>query len=429
MKRKTIFITIGIAILVLVSILLYLINSNTHFINFNIDSEQIASNNENFSDADLSTFSEQTLIVPERFKEGTFSEERKLNLPEGFEISVYASGLNAARHFDFDLNNNMYVTDRKGGRLLFLPDDDGDRVADKVEVTDDDLTNPHGIDIFDGDLYLAEEHQVVVYRSINQDGTYFKKEVLISDLPSGSGHSTRTIRIGPNEKIYLTVGSSCNVCEEKDNRRAAMLEFDLDGSNQRIYAEGLRNTVDFTFANRKVDGTFEIWSVDNGRDLIGDDIPSEEVNVIEAGEHYGWPFCYGKGIVNPEYEGKQNDFCKNESVYPLYEMQAHSAPLGLSFIPLGGDMQEFSFPTVLQDNLFIAFHGSWNRTVPTGYKVVRIDTSVDDPQVVDFVTGWLGENGQSWGRPVGISFDANGDMFISDDKAGAVYKVSYNNNQ
>lgn len=161
--------------------------------------------------------------------------------------------------------------------------------------------------------------------------------------------------------------------------------------------------------------------MNNGRDLIGDDLPPEEVNIVEQGKHYGWPYCYGQGITNPEYNDR-GDFCKNETEFPAYEMQAHSAPLGMSFSP---DINN-NFPKNLEDNLFIGFHGSWNRSVPTGYKVVRIDLESEDSNTLNFVTGFLDNSGSAWGRPVDVGFDSRGYMYISDDRAGAIYCVSYN---
>ncbi len=156
----------------------------------------------------------------------------------------------------------------------------------------------------------------------------------------------------------------------------------------------------------------------NGRDRIGNDLPVEEVNIIEKGRHYGWPYCHGSGIPNPEYPDKEN-YCRHSTEFPIYEMQAHSAPLGLSFVPEG-------FARELdQEDLIIAFHGSWNRTVPTGYKLIKIDTSNKQARAVDFITGWLLDNGTVWGRPVEVKFFNNA-LFISDDKTGVVYKVVYN---
>ena len=192
-----------------------------------------------------------------------------------------------------------------------------------------------------------------------------------------------------------------------------MWRYNIDGSGGELIASGLRNTVGFTW-----DPAGELWGTDNGRDNIGDDLPPDEVNIITPGKNYGWPFCYGAGVVNPEYadDPQRVSFCESTEP-PAVELQAHSAPLGLRFL------EDPAWPPEWQDNLFIAFHGSWNRTQPTGYKVVRVDR---DRQVSDFITGWLDPNsGDYWGRPVDIIF-ANNKMYISDDFSGSIYEVSRN---
>lgn len=400
-------------ILILIIIGLIFIKNNTSFLNFNISEEEISQNNLNPTspveeEVDLINLVSKELEVNELFQSGAFSEPRTLNLPEGYEISVYAGGMRAPRFFDFDNDGNIYVADKSGGEVLLLKDQDGDNVAETKITVLTDLRSVHSVDFYNGNLYVAEEHQITQLKGIKSDGTFDEFVILVDDLPADGGHTTRTILIGPDEKIYVSVGSSCNLCEEEDERRAAAVRYNLDGSGEELYAEGLRNSVGLEFYEG------ELWSVDNGRDRIGDDLPPEEVNIVEQGKHYGWPFCYGSGVPNPEYSDRR-DYCENETSYPTYEMQAHSAPLGLTFAPDRSD---------LANNLIVAFHGSWNRTVPTGYKVVRIDTTSDDSEVINFITGWLDENGDIWGRPVGVKFNEQGDLFISDDEAGAIYIVT-----
>ncbi len=409
MKKKTLILLITFFLLLSVIIFIaYLVRKNTNFLTFNISDQDINENNQNddISEGEFIKLQEQKI------------NGEKLNLPEGFEISIFAKGLSGPRDFTFNEEGSLIVTDLQAKKVFLIPDSNKDGSADKIVEIDKGLKNPHGVDFYKGDLYMSDETQVIVYRDLTNEGTYSKKEILIKDLPGG-GHVTRTVKIGPDNKLYLTIGSSCNVCDEDDERRAAMVRYNLDGSGQEIFATGLRNTVDFVF--KESSEHFEIWGVDNGRDLIGDDIPPEEVNIIEIDKNYGWPFCYGNGIANPEYSSKR-DFCKDESAFPKYNMQSHSAPLGLTFIP-----DNSSFPEEFKDNLIVAFHGSWNREVPTGYKLVRIDTSKSEPEIIDFITGWLGSNGESWGRPVGIEFDQNGNLFLSDDKSGLIYKISYKN--
>lgn len=370
---------------------------------------------------DLSTLEAKEVIIPEKFREGVFSQSRFLNLPNGFEISVFDAGYTKARGMDFDEEDRLYVTDSnlytvkpKGGEVFVVVDSNGDGIADQKNLVEAGLQTPHGIDYYQGDLYVGEEGQVIVYRNIQEDGSYSLKEVLIENLPTGGGHVTRTVVISADEKIYVSVGSSCNVCEEGNPKRSAILKYNLDGSGEEIHAEGLRNTVGMAFDKQ---GT--LWGVNNGRDRLGDDLPGEEVNIIQKGNHYGWPYCYGNGVVDTTFSGRE-DFCKNQTTNPTYQMQAHSAPLGIAFYP-----NETRFPQELNNNMFITFHGSWNRTVPTGYKVVRINSNDTNAQTVNFITGWLKNDGNAWGRPVDVKFDSRGDMYISDDEAGAIYKVTY----
>jgi len=284
------------------------------------------------------------------------------------------------------------------------------------KIIDSNMRNVHGIDFYNGDLYVTEEHQAVVYRRVGPEGNFAGKEILIENLPEGGYHTTRSLVISPDEKIFISIGSSCNICEENDKRRAAIVWYDLDGSGEEIFAKGLRNNVGLTI-KQKGDG-YKLWGVDNGRDHIGDELPVEEVNIIDRGMNYGWPYCHGSGIPNPEHPDREN-YCRYSTEFPTYEMQAHSAPLGLSFVPAG-------FAAGLdQEDLIIAYHGSWNRTVPTGYKIVRIDTSNPQAKPINFITGWLLEGGLVWGRPVEAKFFRD-TLFISDDKAGVIYKVVYN---
>lgn len=271
---------------------------------------------------DPNLITQATLLVPEQYKKGIFSVPKKLSIPQGFSTSIYAGGFSEPRFFDFDSSGNMYLAD-KSGKIYLIKDNDKNGISDQIIMVDDNLRIPNSVDYFQGDLYSAEEDKIVVYNKINPDGTYAEKKVLISGLPAGKGHKTRTVVIGDDQKIYVSVGSSCNVCEETDARRAAIVRYNLDGSGEEIFAGGLRNSVGFAFYQN------QIWSVDNGRDQIGDDIPPEEVNILTKGSNYGWPYCYGNQINNPEFPDKK-DYCKTTQL-PRFNMQAHSAPLGLTF--------------------------------------------------------------------------------------------------
>lgn len=315
----------------------------------------------------------------------------KMHVPKGYTLSVFAEGLSKARFMAFSPEGVLHLSEMDTGNILAFPG---------KNFVLSGLRNPHGIVFHDGYLYIAEETQVVRFK----DG---KKETVVAGLPAGGNHITRTIAI-KDDKLYISVGSSCNVCEEKDKRRAAITRYNLDGTGEEIFAEGLRNSVGIVFGP---DGN--LWGTDNGRDLIGDDVPPEEINIIEQGKHYGWPYCYGNKTWDGNFGKRDQAFC-DTTTSPTVSMQAHSAPLGLRWGPDGA--------------LYVAFHGSWNRTIPTGYKVVRIAEKDGNYTVSDYITGWLeGEgsrNAKSWGRPVDVIFDSEGNLYISDDSAGMVYRLS-----
>lgn len=422
MRKKTAFIIILVGFFVMVGYGTYFVYNNTSLLRPNPSTEQIAENNFNTIDmntntewtSDVTTLVANTLIVPDQYRIGALAIGRTLYLPIGFDIQVFAAGLQAPRFFTFDDADTLIVADKGAGTIVMLPDVDADGIADEQIVIDRGLRVMHSVYYYNGDLYSAEEDSVSVYRDIQPDGSFIAKEELVSGLPSDGGHSTRTVIVGPDEKLYVSIGSSCNVCEESDERRASVVRYNLDGSGEEIFASGLRNSVGILFHGDT------LWSVNNGRDRIGDDIPPEEVNILTAGHDYGWPYCYGNGMVNPEYAGAYEAYCTAETTYPTYTMQAHSAPLGLTFVPA-----DTSFPSALTGQMLIGFHGSWNRTIPTGYKVVRLDISNPDAEMVNFVTGWLDAAGDVWGRPVDVGFGGDGALYISDDQAGAIYRVTY----
>ncbi|MEE8109449.1 MAG: sorbosone dehydrogenase family protein, partial [bacterium] len=270
----------------------------------------------------------------------------------------------------------------------------------------------HGIDFRDGWLYVGETNGVSRLRDLDGDLRADVKEEVVKGLPTG-GHWTRTVRFGPDGKLYVSIGSSCNICIEQDGRRAAIVRYEPDGVGERIFARGLRNSVGIAWHP----GTGEMWAVDNGRDWLGDNLPPEEINIVREGRHYGWPYCYGDRIPDAKYNRK--DFCASKTETPAFKMQAHSAPLGLTFY--NGKM----FPAEYRGDLFIAFHGSWNRTVPTGYKVMRVKIKDGKPAgIEDFAAGWL-EGFTVHGRPTDVIVGPDGALFVSDDKMDRIYRISY----
>jgi hypothetical protein len=397
---------IALLFIALISIITYWVSQNTAFLSGKLKPADLVNNNQNPSPDSIQLEPQQVGF-------------KTLYAPSGFKISEFATGIKGTRFFSFGPDDTMYIGSNTGDSIYAVRDTNADGVADQKNIIESKLNTPHSVYYYNGDLYLAEQNRVSVYRAIQPTGTFSKKDVLVDGLPSGNkltggGHTTRTVVIGPDNKMYVSVGSSCNLCIESDNRRATIMRYNLDGSGAEIYAGGLRNTVGFTFN----DGT--LWGLDMGRDQIGDDIPPDEVNIITQDANYGWPYCYGDQINNPEYKDRAA-YCKASTVAPVLGLQAHSAPLGIAF---ENQAAKQTWPKVYQNGFFAALHGSWNRTVPTGYKVVWVDTKSNPMKTYNFITGWLDGSG-AWGRPVGLGFDSKGNMYVSDDKQNLVYKVVY----
>jgi glucose/arabinose dehydrogenase len=337
-----------------------------------------------------------------------------VTLPAGFGISVFVGGLSNPRMMAMGPDGELYVAERGADRVVRLPDRDDDGIADGVEVVADGLRSPSSIAFYvDGSLYVGETSRVLRLRDTEGDGVFEEQEVVIEGLPSG-GHSTRTLLFSPDgEHLFVSIGSSCNVCVEGDERRATIMRFDPDGSSGEIYISGLRNAVGITFRP----GTEELWATNNGRDRLGDDQPPETIYLVREGDYAGWPECHAGRIVDPDFG--EPGACQGVAV-PEVEMQAHSAPLGLTFYTGA------QFPAEYQGALFVAFHGSWNRSIPTGYKVVVIRMDDGRPgHVQDFAVGWLRDDGSYWGRPVDVIAGPEGSLFVSDDGGGVIYRVFF----
>lgn len=351
------------------------------------------------------------LEVPEKFRKGAFSRERTLEALPGLKVSVYAAGIPGARFMAIRDDGVMFLSAPSEGNVLALPDRDGDGVADEVIIFARNLKRPHGLAFRDGTLIVAETGSLLALEDTSGNLKADSKRILSQDVPAGGGHWTRTVVVGPDSALYVSAGSSCNACVEADRRRAAVLRF--TDSKAEIFATGLRNSVGIKFHPE----TGELWGVDNGRDSLGDDIPPEELNLIKKGGDYGWPFCYGNRVPDPDLGSPER--CEG-TVPPAVEMQAHSAPLGIAF---GYGLE---FPNRLKEALYIAFHGSWDRDDPTGYKLVAVPFRKGKPSggPFDVVRGWLVE-GEAWGRPVDALVGKDGALYVSDDRAGAVYRITY----
>ncbi|OLB51602.1 MAG: hypothetical protein AUI08_02735 [Gemmatimonadetes bacterium 13_2_20CM_2_65_7] len=336
------------------------------------------------------------------------AQDHTLRVPAGFKISVFAQNLEGVRFLALGPGNAVYATQPRAGLVVKLTDANHDGVADSTITVVSGLRQPFGL-AFRGDtMYVAEVHDVKRF-----DPGRSEPATVVPDIPSG-GHSTRTILFGPDGKLYLAVGSSCNLCDERDSLRAAVTRFDPNGSGGRVFARGLRNTVGMAFNPT----TGELWGANNDRDNLGDDLPPEHVNIIKEGRNYGWPQCYLPGKPNPEYTTA--DCSKAEP--PMITVQAHSAPLGFTFYT--GNQ----FPREYRGDAFMTLHGSWNRSVPTGAKVVRVRVDRSGRRatgVEDFIVGWQLPDGSRWGRPVSLLVMPDGALLVSDDMGGKIWRVSY----
>jgi glucose/arabinose dehydrogenase len=281
------------------------------------------------------------------------------------------------------------------------------------------LNAPHGIAFHNGKLYLAGVDGVYRYDWDEANLRATNPQRIVDLSGTGGGHMTKTL-IFWDGKMYVSSGSTCNVCKEKDPRRAVVMQFNEDGSGMKVFAHGLRNAVGMTISP----ATKTIWVSDNGRDWLGDDLPPDEIyDLGQNGGDFGWPWCYGDRVPDLKFSKDSPQHC-SDVVLPKVNLQAHSAPLGLAFY------DSDKFPAEYRGDLFVAFHGSWNRSVPTGFKVVRIHFAEGQkPQVEDFVTGWMKPNAsrasRPLGRPVGVAVGPDGALYISDDTNGAIYRVTY----
>jgi glucose/arabinose dehydrogenase len=336
---------------------------------------------------------------------------RTLFLRPGFKINVFAD-VGGVRNLVLGPGGAVYAALQGPGRVVRIAHADGDSVAGATTDVATGLNGPFGI-AFRGDtMYVGEQTKVTRFAPGSASG-----QTIVSGLPSG-GHSTRTVVFGPDGLMYVAVGSSCNICDESDKRRAAVTRFNADGSGEHLFSTGLRNSVGLAFNP----STGELWATNNDRDNIGgsntamtDDLPAEHLNILKDGKFYGWPKCYLPGKPNPEYASAD---CSTVEP-PAITFQAHSAPLGITFY--AGS----AFPGYKGD-AFLTYHGSWNRRVPTGAKVVHVKVENGKPvSIEDFVTGWQLPDGSRWGRPVAVLALPDGSVLISDDQGGRIWRVSY----
>jgi glucose/arabinose dehydrogenase len=337
-----------------------------------------------------------------------------IKLPPGFEIGVYAANVADARSMALGPGGTLFVGTRTAGRVYAIVDANGDNKGDEVITIARGLNMPNGVAFRDGSLYVAEVDRVLRFDNIERRLKELPKPVVVYDgFPKERRHGWKYIRFGPDGMLYVPQGAPCNVCVSSDDRFATIMRMGPDGRGLEVFARGVRNTVGFDWDP----ATKELWFTDNGRDWLGDDMPPDELNhAPEKGLHFGFPYCHGKSISDPKYgAGHPCD----RYVPPAMELGPHVASLGMRFYT--GSM----FPPEYRGQIFIAEHGSWNRSVPIGYRISLVRLSEHRATRYEvFAEGWLQE-GNSWGRPVDLLVMPDGALLVSDDRANVIYRVSY----
>jgi glucose/arabinose dehydrogenase len=349
----------------------------------------------------------------------------RIKLPAGFSIAVFASGIPNAREMVLGDKGTLFVGSRSAKTVYGVIDRDHDQKADQVLTIASGLNDPSGVAFRNGSLYVAEVSRITRYDGIEDKLTSPPQPVVVNkDLPTESHHGQKFIRFGPDGMLYVPVGGPCNVCERPDDPRfATILRMKPDGTATEIFASGVRNTVGFDWHPR----TRELWFTDNGRDLLGDDIPPDELNhAPKKGLAFGFPYCHAGDVKDPEFGDKR---ACSEFQPPARKLDPHGAAIGMRFYT--GRM----FPAEYQNQIFIAEHGSWNRSVPIGYRVMV--AKLEGQKVTSFTPfaeGWLQgtgttrgntTNGQTWGRPADVMVMPDGALLVSDDLAGVIYRISY----
>jgi glucose/arabinose dehydrogenase len=337
-----------------------------------------------------------------------------IKLPPGFQIDIYATGVEDARSMVLGSNGTLFVGTRSAGKVYAVIDRDKDFKADEVITLAQGLKSPNGVAFRDGALFVAEVSRVLRFDSIESRLTSSSQPVVVNDkLPTDRQHGWKFMSFGPDGWLYVPVGAPCNICDPNPDRYAVIMRMRPDGTGLETFARGVRNTVGFDWHP----ATKELWFTDNGRDWLGDDRPPDELNhAPQPGMHFGYPHCHGGTIADPEFaRGRQ---CA-EFTPPVQNLGPHVAALGMRFYT--GTM----FPAAYRHHIFIAEHGSWNRTVPVGYRVtlVRLDNN-RALSYEPFAEGWL-QDGRALGRPVDLLVMPDGSLLVSDDRADVIYRIHY----
>ena len=372
-----------------------------------------------------------------------------IKLPAGFKLEVYADmaaltkdvqAVNP-RMMAFDAAGNLYVSMPQRDAVVMLSDGNRDGIADKATLVANQLNAPHGLAFVGEKLYVANQDSIVVLEKNNGAWPAKPAVTIVKNLPAG-GHTLKSLKLGPDGLLYVNVGSSCNVCAESEPLRATILRYTVEGkpagalttlgrhAPNPVYASGLRNSQGFAWHPK----TQRMYATNEGADnrsgtrggKVNDELPPEHLNQIEAGQHYGWPYCWGAPdsstgqFADPNF-GSDPGFCKTVKA-PAITFTSHSTPIGITFLHDAAVANEF------KNDAIVALHGSWNRKTPSGYKLVRVKFEGDKPvKVEDFATGWLSGN-SAWGRPVDVMVGPDGAIYVSDDRAGMIYRISYHLN-
>jgi len=356
---------------------------------------------------------ENTVNPPQDIQDGELYLDL-IEMPEGFHIDTYATGLDDARSMAKGPRGNIFVGNRTEDKVYLVRDTDGDFKADERHVIVDGLNMPNGVAYHQGDLYVAEVNRILKFPDImdhyDRDPSY---EVVYDDYPTDRHHGWKYIAFGPDGKLYVPVGAPCNTCDPEQDIYATLTRMNPDGTQMEIYAKGIRNTVGFAWHPE----SGELWFTDNGRDHLGDNRPPDELNKApEKGLHFGYPYCHGADISDPKFGDGKN--CK-DYIAPQQELGPHVAALGMIFYT--GNM----FPESYTNQILIAEHGSWNRSKKIGYRIMKVEVQGGAAQsYTPFAEGWL-QGEQVWGRPVDIIQLHDGSLLVSDDYADAIYRITY----
>ena len=348
----------------------------------------------------------------------------KLDLPDGFSIKIFSSDIKSPRQMAESDGGVIFVGSKSGDSIIALLDKDNDNYAETKIIVASNLSNPTGVEFKGGSLYFSEVDKIWVIENIDdyvlrsEHQELPNKKLVTDNLPSDTWHGWKWLGFGPDGYLYVPVGAPCNICLKplKDDSRFASIHRILeDGSLEKV-ASGIRNTVGFDWHPK----TEKLYFSDNGRDWLGDDSPSCELNIInEEGEFFGYPYKHSTNVIDPEY-GKLISDLDIDFTDPILELGAHVAPTGIAFY------DKNTFPSSFKNNLFITLHGSWNRSKKVGYKVISVNFDDDGNYLAhkDFISGWL-NNGKVWGRPSAPFVKSDGSLLISDDKYNVIYRVTY----